>query len=73
VALNRQANKSFLSKSPELSKSFWKSVKPFFKNVKQKKGFRILLVDNDNIVSNDFLDYGFGLDSLRLFHNNLRG
>jgi len=51
VASNRQAKKFFLSKSPEPSKSFWKSIKPFFKNVITKE--RILLVDNDNFVRND--------------------
>ena len=55
VNLNRKAKKSFYKSINTLSKSknFWSACKPLFSNKINAMSERILLVDNDKVISDD--------------------
>ena len=53
VNMNRQAKKSYFTETINRSKSFWKTVKPFFCSKQSNCEERILLVEDDEVVSNE--------------------
>ena len=53
VNLNRKLKKSFFASTSHSPKNFWKAIKPYFGGKGSTIRERILLVENDSIVSNE--------------------
>ena len=53
VNLNKQAKRSFFSKTVSSSKSFWNQTKPFFSNKGGTKEEKIFLLEGENLVTED--------------------
>ena len=51
VGMNRQAKKSFFSNHAHTNTSFWKTIKPFFNSKSAPLGERLLIVENEEVIS----------------------
>ena len=53
VKLNRHTKRSFFANTSSSQKCFWKAVKPFFDKKNTISRERILLIENDEIITSD--------------------